>query len=72
VRDTAKGLRYTVRDFILAAAFWYLATYIDPLGRNPSVVNALTPLGAEVFRWSLWGVYWWYQGLNFVRLFGCR
>lgn len=54
------------RDFILGAAFWYLATFIDPFVKTESVRQTLTPVGAEVLRWSLWSVYWWFQGLNFT------
>jgi omega-6 fatty acid desaturase (delta-12 desaturase) len=66
VRDTARGLRFCVRDFIIGAVFWYLATFIDPIGKSNKAVETFGTIGAEVFRWSLWGVYWWFQGLNFT------
>lgn len=67
VRETGKGIYYMIRDFVIAAGLWYAATFIDPFGKSAPVVDTLTPVGAEVLRWSLWGVYWWFQGLNFVR-----
>lgn len=66
VRDTMRGLRFMVRDFIIAAGLWYAATFIDPFGKSEAVRTQLTPVGAEALRWSLWGVYWWFQGLNFT------
>lgn len=54
------------RDFIIAAALWYAATFIDPFGQSKGVRNLLGFAGAEVLRWGLWCVYWWFQGLNFT------
>ncbi|KAG7095521.1 hypothetical protein E1B28_006259 [Marasmius oreades] len=68
VRDTARGLRYLFRDVVLASVLWHLASYIDPIFKNPAVVQVLRPVGAELLRWSAWSVYWWFQGLVFTGL----
>ncbi|KII91495.1 hypothetical protein PLICRDRAFT_89777 [Plicaturopsis crispa FD-325 SS-3] len=63
VRDTPRGLLFLARDILLAAVAFKLATFIDPHFKGAAVVEQLTPIGAEVARWSAWGVYWWFQGL---------
>ncbi|KAF9260845.1 delta 12 fatty acid epoxygenase [Marasmius fiardii PR-910] len=68
VRDTARGLRYLFRDVVLASTLWYLALTIDPLFKNPDVLQVLSPMGAELLRWSAWLAYWWFQGLVFTGL----
>lgn len=54
VRDTRKGLLYLARDLLMAAVAWSLATYIDPYFKQSAVAEILTPVGAEVARWSAW------------------
>lgn len=54
VRQTWKGMLYLTRDFVLAAAFWWAALRIDPFFKSAEVVSKLTPVGAEVARWSMW------------------
>ncbi|KAF9517924.1 hypothetical protein BS47DRAFT_1427279 [Hydnum rufescens UP504] len=66
VRETGRGLSYMARDFVIAAILWWAATYIDPAEKSELARSTLGPVGAEVFRWSLWCAYWWVQGLNFT------
>lgn len=54
MRDTRKGLLYLARDLLMAAVAWSLATYIDPYFKQSAVAEILTPVGAEVARWSAW------------------
>ncbi|KIJ33544.1 hypothetical protein M422DRAFT_183103 [Sphaerobolus stellatus SS14] len=68
VRSTWRGLAYTMRDLSMAALLWYAATYIDPTTRSPYVRAILSSPGAEVLRWTLWAIYWWFQGLTFTGL----
>lgn len=55
-RDTARGLRYFARDIFMAAALWTAATRIDPYFAKAEVSRRLTPIGAEIARWAVWGV----------------
>ncbi|KAL0581658.1 hypothetical protein V5O48_000359 [Marasmius crinis-equi] len=66
VKNTALGLQYLLRDIVFAASLWYLASNIDSLSRKTAVIELLTPFGAELFRWSAWITYWWFQGLVFT------
>jgi omega-6 fatty acid desaturase (delta-12 desaturase) len=68
--STANGLYYLFRNLSLVAAFWYLASHIDPLAKSSTVRATLggSYLGAETVRWALWGTYWWYQGLTMTGL----
>ncbi|KAF8581811.1 hypothetical protein K439DRAFT_1413973 [Ramaria rubella] len=68
VRNTSLGLAYTARDLAVAGALWYGATYIDPAFNGFPARSILTPAGANVMRWVVWGVYWWFQGLTFTGL----
>lgn len=56
IRDTTRGLLYLARDILLAAIAWSLASSIDPYFKSASARNLLTPMGAELFRWSAWCV----------------
>ncbi|KAF8877601.1 hypothetical protein BD779DRAFT_1475114 [Infundibulicybe gibba] len=40
--------------------------YIGPSFKQLSTKAVLSPIGAEVFHWAAWGVYWWFQGLIFT------
>ncbi|KZS96677.1 linoleoyl phosphatidylcholine delta-12 acetylenase [Sistotremastrum niveocremeum HHB9708] len=66
VRDTKRGLAFLARDLVLAAVFWYAATFIDPFFQSAEVRESATFVGAELLRWAAWGTYWWFQGLNFT------
>ncbi|KAL0071161.1 hypothetical protein AAF712_001721 [Marasmius tenuissimus] len=66
VRQTALSLQYLIRDITLAAAFWYLASAIDPFSKSTAVVEIFSPMGAQLLRWSAWTAYWWFQGLTFT------
>ncbi|KAJ7628803.1 fatty acid desaturase-domain-containing protein [Roridomyces roridus] len=65
-RHTGRAVLYLARDIVVAGAFWALATNIDPL--SSSLREQLTPVGAQVFKWSAWMVYWWFQSLAFTGL----
>ncbi|KAF8069221.1 fatty acid desaturase-domain-containing protein [Lyophyllum atratum] len=66
VKQTTRGLAYLGRDISFAALAWSLATYIDPFFARSDVNASVTPLVAELLRWSAWAVYWWFQGLIFT------
>ncbi|KAG6887660.1 hypothetical protein C0995_013685 [Termitomyces sp. Mi166 len=66
VRDTSRGLLYFARDVLMAAVVWSLATAIDPYFKQTATRELLTPVGAEVARWTAWSIYWWFQGLIFT------
>ncbi|KIY48087.1 hypothetical protein FISHEDRAFT_44005 [Fistulina hepatica ATCC 64428] len=65
-KDPVYELTILSRDITLCAAFWYLATFIDPYFKSATAAQLLTPGGAELARWATWGVYWWFQGLVFM------
>ncbi|KAK6978222.1 tRNA-dihydrouridine(47) synthase [NAD(P)(+)] [Favolaschia claudopus] len=67
-RHTGRALLYLARDIVVASAFWALATRIDPFAARSDVQDLLTPGGAQILKWSLWMVYWWFQGLQFTGL----
>lgn len=54
VRQTWKGLSYLARDILMAAVVWKLGLRIDPAFKSDFAVQTLTPLGAEIARWSAW------------------
>ncbi|KAG6816649.1 hypothetical protein H0H87_004292 [Tephrocybe sp. NHM501043] len=56
IRDTTRGLLYFARDVLMAAVAWSLATTIDPYFKQSATRELLTPIGAEVARWTAWGV----------------
>ncbi|TFK32082.1 fatty acid desaturase-domain-containing protein [Crucibulum laeve] len=66
VRNTTRGIEYLARDIFLASVAWYLATHIDANLKQSSVQYRITFLGAEICRWTLWCIYWWFQGLIFT------
>ncbi|KIP05950.1 hypothetical protein PHLGIDRAFT_107537 [Phlebiopsis gigantea 11061_1 CR5-6] len=65
-RDTTRGLLYLARDLAMAAIVWRLGMQIDTISVRPAVVGLTGHAGAEVLRWGLWLVYWWFQGLIFT------
>ncbi|KAF8142896.1 fatty acid desaturase-domain-containing protein [Mycena galopus ATCC 62051] len=65
-RDTRRSLMYLLRDLLMSALLWFLATLIGPFlsslerhSRTPSCVLA-------TLFWLGWGLYWWFQGLVFT------
>ncbi|KAL0945986.1 hypothetical protein HGRIS_012264 [Hohenbuehelia grisea] len=65
-RDTMRGLMYLLRDLLMAATAWSLASHIDPLAHSATSRNLNAPWLIEVAKWSAWAVYWWFQGLIFT------
>jgi hypothetical protein len=55
-RNTLKGVSYVIRDFALAASFWWAATYIDPTFKGAAAKEYLGEHCAEVCRWAVWCV----------------
>ena len=41
-------------DFLMAAACWKAALYIDPTFRSRAMVQLLSPAGAQAARWTCW------------------
>ncbi|CAL1703512.1 unnamed protein product [Somion occarium] len=66
VRDTKRGLKFLIRDILLAFLVGILGSYIDKTFGSPAAQAMLTPLGAECARWAAWALYWWFQGLIFT------
>ncbi|KAJ7478542.1 hypothetical protein FB451DRAFT_1453193 [Mycena latifolia] len=66
VRSTGLSLLYLVRDVVLAATFWAVATAIDPLFLNLRKNTACPPIVLTCLLWLAWCVYWWFQGLVFT------
>ncbi|KAH9885241.1 linoleoyl phosphatidylcholine delta-12 acetylenase [Cubamyces lactineus] len=66
VRDTRRGLAWLGVDLVMAACCWQAALFIDPTFTRDTMVERLSPLGAEVARWICWSIYWWFQGLIFT------
>ena len=54
VRDTRRGLMWLALDFLMAAACWKAALYIDPTFRSRAMVQLLSPAGAQAARWTCW------------------
>ncbi|KAK7050206.1 tRNA-dihydrouridine(47) synthase [NAD(P)(+)] [Favolaschia claudopus] len=67
-RHTGRALLYLLRDIVGVSIFWALATRIDALSSHADVRDLLTPPGGQILKWSLWMVYWWFQGLQFTGL----
>ncbi|KAJ7291919.1 fatty acid desaturase-domain-containing protein [Mycena rebaudengoi] len=66
IRDTSRSLRYLLRDVLLAAALWSIATTIDPCIGNLRSRYALAPNFSNCLYWLVWCLYWWFQGLVFT------
>ncbi|CDO78053.1 hypothetical protein BN946_scf184616.g2 [Trametes cinnabarina] len=66
VRDTRRGLAWLSLDLLMAACCWEAALFIDPTFSSRVAVQRLSPLGAEMARWTCWLLYWWFQGLIFT------
>ncbi|TFK53229.1 hypothetical protein OE88DRAFT_1718176 [Heliocybe sulcata] len=62
-KSTRKSLQYVARDVFFAALFYAAATYIDPLCRALDSQYAGHYRAFEVLRWTLWSVYWFWQGV---------
>ncbi|KAJ7784930.1 delta 12 fatty acid epoxygenase [Mycena maculata] len=65
-RDTFRSLLYLLRDVLLAGSFWTSATTIDPFFSKLPTHTVFLLVAAESFRWLVWCLYWWFQGLVFT------
>ncbi|EMD37162.1 hypothetical protein CERSUDRAFT_155708, partial [Gelatoporia subvermispora B] len=65
VRQTWRGLAYLMRDISMAGIAWKLATLIDPFFAKQGVAELFGGF-CPLARWSMWLVYWWFQGLIFT------
>ncbi|KAI0319483.1 fatty acid desaturase-domain-containing protein [Amylostereum chailletii] len=67
VRDTRRAFSYFVRDTATVSAFWWLATWIDsPELQRVAETYDIGPSGHLAIRYTLWLLYWWFQGLAFT------
>jgi len=53
-RDTIRSVLYFLRDLVLAAIVWRVATHIDPFFRRPDIRDTITSTVAELSRWAAW------------------
>jgi hypothetical protein len=53
-RVTIRSLLYLLRDLMMAAILWRVATYIDPFFRRLDVRVEITGQLAELGRWAAW------------------
>jgi hypothetical protein len=53
-RVTIRSLLYLLRDLIMAAILWRVATYIDPFFHRWDVQVKITDHLAELGRWAAW------------------
>ncbi|PPQ98728.1 hypothetical protein CVT24_003436 [Panaeolus cyanescens] len=66
---TMLGLYYLGRDIVCVAAFWTMATKIpDITGFAVRAGYVSSGLGACALKWSLWGLYWYFQSLAMTAL----
>ncbi|KAF8638486.1 hypothetical protein AX17_002174 [Amanita inopinata Kibby_2008] len=66
IRDTRKGLLYLARDLCMAAFAWKAAMRAESFCTSQVIRQTWTPFVAELARWTMWLVYWWFQGLIFT------
>ncbi|KAI0077147.1 delta 12 fatty acid epoxygenase [Panus rudis PR-1116 ss-1] len=67
-QNTMLGMCYLVRDVLMAMTTLKAALLLDMLFRSDMAHTTLTPAWAEVARWLVLGIYWWFQGLIFTGL----
>jgi hypothetical protein len=61
-KSTLKGLYYFARDVSCAVLTYAIATRIDPFCHYLAW-NYVNPLTANFAKWTLWVIYWWWQGI---------
>jgi len=63
-RNTLKGIacQWALRDVLFCASFYQVAKYIDPFADALRVMN-VNPWAVYAIKWSLWSMYWFFQGL---------
>ncbi|EAU81573.1 fatty acid conjugase [Coprinopsis cinerea okayama7 len=62
-KSTAKGLAYVTRDVLCAVAVYKLGWRIEPLVQHCIHHFQISPLSAWALNWTLWGLYWYLQGV---------
>lgn len=62
-RSTIKGAMWAVRDAILCYSFYKASQYIDPFVGTLKGLD-LNPWAIFAIKWTLWSVYWHFQGLT--------
>ncbi|KAL1743198.1 fatty acid desaturase-domain-containing protein [Schizophyllum fasciatum] len=65
-RNAPLSVYFLLRDLLMAACAWKAASLIDTVSEHAVKIGGLTTVGAMCARWTLWGVYWWFQGLIFT------
>jgi hypothetical protein len=66
--STLKSAAYAAQTAGFVALFFACGAYID--GLAPALAAAMpVPVSAPIVRWTLWAVYWWWQGLAFAGCF---
>ncbi|KAJ7911815.1 fatty acid desaturase-domain-containing protein [Mycena leptocephala] len=65
-RNTFRSFLYLFRDLTMAAAFWTLATAIDPFFSRLQMNPAVPSFVSTNLHWFAWCLYWWLQGLVFT------
>ncbi|THH16377.1 hypothetical protein EW146_g4264 [Bondarzewia mesenterica] len=66
VRNTQRSLMYLLRDLVMAALLWKLVLLFEVCLGSRHATSVFGPIGAQVVRWAIWVVYWWFQGLVFT------
>ncbi|KZT32610.1 hypothetical protein SISSUDRAFT_1037631 [Sistotremastrum suecicum HHB10207 ss-3] len=65
-RNLRTSVMYLMRNVSISAGAFCIALSLDHFLRGPSALSYLSILWANIFRWTSWIFYWWFQGLMFV------
>ncbi|KAM6499136.1 linoleoyl phosphatidylcholine delta-12 acetylenase [Amanita muscaria] len=65
VRDTRRGLFYLFRDLSMAALAWKTIMQTESYLTTNQIMKQ-SPFFTEIAKWTMWLVYWWFQGLIFT------
>ena len=68
-RQQALSAYYILKDIALALSFYKAATYIPVASQYLSRSLQLNEWIVASMTWSLWSVYWWFQGLVWAGIF---
>lgn len=67
-RSTMKSLYYVGRHVAITAAFYLYATRIDFMVLKATAVFDLGNRAISILSFSLWALYWFWQGISFTGL----
>lgn len=62
-KNTLKGLLYVGRDVLCAFIVYKFGWFIDPFSQSLIRDDILSPTAVTALKWSLWAIYWYWQGI---------